>query len=477
MGIVLILLLLISSLVRFPLLNYAPPELFGDEVDVGYQAYSLLKTGQDLYGQTLPTYIHSLSEWRAPLLMYATVPTIWIFGTNEWGVRLPQAVFGSLAPIILVILTWDLSRDKRLSVLAGFALGLMPWHIQYSRAAFEVVIMLNLAMLGVIAYLRGKQHLAMIFFSLTFYTYNTALVFVPLLLALLIAKFRHLPKLTALILLLALSLPMAKNVFWGTASHRFGSVNLTNNAESFDRMMLLRQSSGAVGRFIYNRPLTWINDFSINYFRALSTEFLFVRGDPIYNHNLQVIGELFPLTAPFLAVGLFLLVKKRQWFVLTWLLLGIIPSALTADGGFHATRLIWMVVPLAIAIGMGLSWFIAVLPDKWRLGILGLTLGVFCLQFLMVSYYYLHYYRESSWKWWQVGYKDAMTQLAILVPKYDKILINNSYEPSLIRFLFWAHYPPAKFRSEFTLDQPVNNLLPGFDGFTLGINFTSLGPV
>src|SRR3990172_13232877 len=96
--------LALSLLLRVGLLDKVPAELFGDEIDVGYQAYSLLKTGKDLYGQVLPTYIHSLSEWRAPLLMYATVPTIALFGPNEWGVRLPEAIFGSIAPLILFLL-------------------------------------------------------------------------------------------------------------------------------------------------------------------------------------------------------------------------------------------------------------------------------------------------------------------------------------------------------------------------------------
>ena len=75
--------------------------MFGDEVDVGYQAYSLFKTGRDLYAQAFPTYIHSLSEWRAPLLMYATVPTVAAFGTSELGVRLPQVIFEEVGPVVM----------------------------------------------------------------------------------------------------------------------------------------------------------------------------------------------------------------------------------------------------------------------------------------------------------------------------------------------------------------------------------------
>ena len=95
MGKWLIAILALAGFLRIVGLNIVPPELFGDEIDVGYQAYSLLHTGQDLYRQILPTYIRSLSEPRAPLLMYATVPTIAAFGNTAWGVRIPSAVWGS----------------------------------------------------------------------------------------------------------------------------------------------------------------------------------------------------------------------------------------------------------------------------------------------------------------------------------------------------------------------------------------------
>ena len=51
---------------------------------------------------------------------------------------------------------------------------------------------------------------------------------------------------------------------------------------------------------------------------------------------------------------------------------------------------------------------------------------------------------------------------------YQTIAFNNTYEPSLIRFLFWWEYSPDKFIKEFTKDQAKQNVLPGFDGFKVG---------
>jgi hypothetical protein len=60
----LLLITLLGLLLRLYNLEKVPPSLFGDEVDVGYQAYSILKTGRDYMGQSWPISFHSLAEWR-----------------------------------------------------------------------------------------------------------------------------------------------------------------------------------------------------------------------------------------------------------------------------------------------------------------------------------------------------------------------------------------------------------------------------
>src|SRR3972149_7023875 len=92
----LILIVIIALFLRLYKLDSVPVSLFGDEMDVGYQAYSVLKTGKDYYGNFLPFHFHSLAEWRTPLYLYSAVPTVALFGVSPLGVRLPAAVFGIL---------------------------------------------------------------------------------------------------------------------------------------------------------------------------------------------------------------------------------------------------------------------------------------------------------------------------------------------------------------------------------------------
>lgn len=456
--------LALGLVLRLIMVATVPGELFGDEVDVGYQAYSLFKTGKDLYGQTLPLYIHSLSEWRAPLLMYATVPTIAVFGLNEYGVRLPEVIFGVLGIAILFLLVYKTTNSVPLSLCTSAALSFMPWHIHYSRVAFEVILLINLLMLGTLLFLKRSYLWGSLSFALSLYTYSTSLVFVPLWVGYL--SLRHLRATSkGLFLLFILSLPLIYFIFLGPARDRFGMLSLGNSRELIDRIYVLRsQDPSFWSRFFVNKPLTIAGSWWLNYLRAFSLEFLFVRGDPVMRHSIQVIGQLLPLSAPFLLLGLYALVKQRQWMWLVWLVLSPIPASFTSDGGFHATRLFLMVPPLAVVIGMGLFQ----IKNKLLLTICYL---LFALQLIWVGYYYGVFYRREAWRWWHTGYKQIFTSLSTVDVSYNRVFINNTYEPSLIRFLFWTKFDPARFQKDFVLDQPQKDILPGYDGFSLGSKY------
>ena len=139
----LITILLLATLLRTYQLNKVPVALFGDEIDVGYQAYSLLNTGKDISGRFLPTYIKSIAEYRAPLFIYSAVPFVGLFGLNEWGVRLPAAFWGILSVLGIYLIGSNLF-GKKVGLISAALLTLSPWHLQYSRAAFEVTLLLFL---------------------------------------------------------------------------------------------------------------------------------------------------------------------------------------------------------------------------------------------------------------------------------------------------------------------------------------------
>jgi 4-amino-4-deoxy-L-arabinose transferase-like glycosyltransferase len=482
---VLILILVVATFLRVYQLDKVPPSLFGDEVDVGYNAYSLLKTGQDLYGQTLPVLIRSLSEYRAPLFIYSDVPFIAVFGLNEWGVRLAAAFWGVISIAGLYFLTRKLFNEK-VALISAFSLAISPWHIQYSRAGFEVTMLLAFETLGTFFFIKGLEKkyfliLSAILFALTPYIYSTAVIFTPILVLLLLfinrkAIFKDLAVVVvalALVAALIVLAPYSYQTISGKAGERFSIISIFSNKELQDKVLLAQKNEQlplGLQKVFYNKPLIWTQAFTLNYLRAFSPEFLFLQGDPNFRQSIHEMGEMYFYEIILLGFGIFALLKtesKKKWLVLGWLFIAPIPASLTYDGGFHATRNFLMLVPLMMLIGQGGESVINNLKVK-RVKLLGLF--VLALILLNSTFYlnrYFNRYPIESWRAWNFGFKDTMQFVDLNKQNYERILINNTYEPSLIRFLFWTKYDPDKFHKQFTLDQPSKNITNGYDGFTL----------
>ncbi|MCH7641197.1 hypothetical protein IID22_03300 [Patescibacteria group bacterium] len=159
---ILILILAIAAFLRLWRLSEVPVSLYIDEVDVGYQAYSILQTGKDYYGNSWPIHFHSLVEWRTPFYIYAAVPTVSLFGISPLGVRLPAVIFGVLSVIGMYLLVKELCRfagnkssvkADKIALVAALVMAVSPWHIQYSRIAFDGPALIPLLVFGLYFFL------------------------------------------------------------------------------------------------------------------------------------------------------------------------------------------------------------------------------------------------------------------------------------------------------------------------------------
>ncbi len=492
------LILILAVFLRVYKLDQVPPALFGDEIDVGYQAYSLLTTGRDLSNRFLPFYVKSLSEYRTPLYIYSDIPFIGIFGLNEWGVRLPAAFWGVISIIGFYFLLTKLF-GRRIGVIGAFLMTVSPWQLQYSRASFEVTMLLSFIIFGIYFFILGlekKYYLipAVLLLGLSIYIYSTAVVFVPLLVILLfLLNWKNVFTKNILFarkwvyafctgLVLIISLPLFYSIFTGVAKERFSIISIFQESVLLDKLNIARKGeiyfdpAGVEHKInftqealFHNKPLIFGQIFLQNYLRSFSFDFLFSSGDPNFRQSIFEMGELYIYELPLIIFGIFILFKKyrkERNLILGWLLIAPVPAALTSGGGYHATRLILILPALLILATIGLDELLSL---KFRLkkvllsGILILALANY---FLYFHRYYIHYPVES-WRWWQVGFKEALNEVNKLEPKYNKVIINNTYEPSLIRYLFYSKYDPAKFHQQFTTDQMIQEIEPGIKGFKL----------
>src|SRR3990167_4417424 len=83
----------IALILRFYKLGQIPLSLSWDEVSLGYNAYSILKTGRDEHAKWFPlAAFEAYGDYKPPLYIYASVPFIKVFDLNELAVRLPSAL-------------------------------------------------------------------------------------------------------------------------------------------------------------------------------------------------------------------------------------------------------------------------------------------------------------------------------------------------------------------------------------------------
>lgn len=106
-----------------------------DEMVMGYDAWSIWKTGHDQHGELFPVYFRSFNDYVPGVAMYITAPFVGLLGLNEAHTRLPFALFG----IVTVFLT-GLTGRRWFSPVAGLVaaalLTIDPWHLNYSRISF-----------------------------------------------------------------------------------------------------------------------------------------------------------------------------------------------------------------------------------------------------------------------------------------------------------------------------------------------------
>lgn len=476
--IILITILLVASFLRLWKIDQVPVSLFGDELDVGYHAYSILKTGQDYSGNPWPLHFQSLAEWRTPLYLYSAVPTVAIFGISPLGVRLPAAIFGILGVLVLYLLIRELNTNyKLLAIIASFILATNPWAIQYSRAGFEVTQLLFFLLLGLWLFFKSLKDpkwlwLSVASFSLTPWIYSTAKFFTPMFLLFLfltwqreIIKFSKKYLIFAICSLILIGGPVAYSTLFGGGTERFNYISVFSDpviepevgtARQIDAGMRGEEGTGLsptpTDKAFHNKFTFWGKNILHNYYQSLSTDFLFNEGDPNLRHSINGIGQFYKLEIAPLLIGLvaffaFSKSRKLKLVIAFWILAGIIPAAITRDGGRHATRLILILPPLVFLIAYGINEILSFKKYSY------LLTTSYWLLFLVSFVFFAHnYFVHSPWdseRWWHAGWSESIQAIKVVENSYDKIVITSADEPPWIFFAGHYMYDPVKWHEGY----------------------------
>lgn len=481
---VLILILIVGAVLRFYGITHNPPSLFGDEVDLGYQAYSILKTGNDYYGNKFPLNFHSLAEWRTPIYLYSAVPTVAIFGISPLGVRLPAAIFGVLGILAIYLFSKELFKNQKVGLFTAFVVAVSPWHIQYSRAGFEVTEMLFFLVIGIYFFLKSLTNSKYLWISvlcvlITPWIYSTAKIFAPIvILLILIIWFRDIwhmrrnDKLKAIFVGLFIGLPFLYGMFFTGASQRFSYISVFSDPTTepeigFARTVDARaRGENGVGltptildRVVHNKFVYWGERILKNYLQSFSTEFLFIKGDPNPRHSVG-LGEMHRIEMIALLLGVVYLFSskniniKNKLFIFALLLLAPLPSALTRDGGNHATRNILMLPPLLVLVSAG--WYsISTLPKRLSEASYIFIIFAYFIGLFFFSHEYLAHYPTTSERWWHYGWGESISEIKKIDSEYDSVIISMAGEPAWIFFAGYYQYNPRQWQQNFPIGSDI----------------------
>ncbi len=488
--------IILAVVFRFFQLGNLPPAPYWEEVALGYDAFSILKTGKDHHGNWFPIVaFESFGDWKPGFYIYTVVPSIFLFGLNTFAVRLPSALAGLNIVIGIGVLadqlflknhTFKRGTEKTsqwLPLLCMLVAAVEPWGILLSRGAWETNLATALTLWAIIAVFKHSRQpqinpvpwyliVSAILSVLAMYTYHAARISSPLLVfsAFLFIEFQSFEvwknarkrrlKLKQLIVptlvVVIMVAPLLINSTSNTVTNRFTTTSIFSDLSIIINSNQLKEqaNNSLFSRLLYHRYLLFGREMVLNFVKNFDLGYLFLHGDTNPRHSIQYFGQLYPLSLPLILVGLSVLFyryKKAFLFFITWFICGLLPSTLV-EGSPHAVRSLVIFPIWVLLIGLGLhrllDWLSRTTLNKKHF-LTGLFSVVFVLQINVFWVYYSQVYSKKYANEWQYGYAgmiSAVNQLALQYPN-DQIYITREQGRPAMYYWFYSQTDPRIVQS------------------------------
>ncbi len=367
-----ILSILIYFATRIVGLSDFPIYFFTDEAIQTASAAELVRNG--FYGPGkvfLPTYFPNGSYWNLSLSVYVQVLPYLLFGKSVWVTRWTSLMVSGLMVLVLAN-----ALRKTVCPRAWWSfllfLAVTPTWFLHSRTAFETVIFSGFyaAFLG--AYLLYIQHSprylywAILMAGLAFYAYSPGQVIIAVTaVALLALDFRYHWQNRALLgkgmlLIGLLAVPYLRFLSY----HQEAPLQHLRNLDSY---------------WFYDLPITEkIGRYLKEYLMGLSPSYWFIpHSIDLNRHTMKGYGHLGFWNLPFILLGLIFAI--RQWrkpslrvFLVAFL---AVPTG-AALVGVGITRLLAMVIPMAVFAALGWEWVLSTVQEVRRQKVIQVALFV-----------------------------------------------------------------------------------------------------
>lgn len=472
-AILLLAIIILAFFLRIYKLGEIPASLNPDEAALGYNAYSILKTGADEHGQFLPLALKSFGDWKLPIYSYSAAISVAFFGSTEVAVRIPSAIAGVLGVFFIYGIALILFKKKGIALFASFFLALSPWSIYFSRGAYEVNVATTIFLGGFLAllyYFQKKKvrylFLSFVLFGATMFTQHNYIVFTPLYVFTILFLFRknivHNRRWYAAISLFAILIVVSYMSIIAGGGKKVSNLNIFNDRNViYNRVEKLRGDNSPKNNFLerifHTKYSGGAYQLALNYSNSYSPNYLFDKGGEKLVHNIGDVGYFYIFDAFLVIIGLMFLLwnreKKALLFLVPWLIIAPIPSAITRE--LSGTRL-FTIVPLFMLIA---SYGAYKMITVWKENKLRYAVsGIFILLFIGSVVYFLEYYfvhfNHQRIRFWRYGYREAV-KLTDKYPTYNVVMRGPENFP-YIYFLFYEKYDPSQFRKEVIYYPPTS---------------------
>lgn len=468
--------LLVGCILRVYNIHSVPPSPSLDEVSIGYNAYSILQTGKDEFGNSFPLLLRAYDDWRPGLYVYFVIPFIPIFGLDVISVRLPSVLMSIGILIATYILTLEFfkkfgaNKARYIALVTTAILAISPWHIYISRLGHEVNLGLFTIVLGLMFFFlwnnnQNKKiylYCCALFLGLSFYSYQSQKIITPLLIIALLVIYKNnflthkKDTLIAGILGIILLIPITLVSLSPQATIRFQATSVFSNLgilynQSAINVLNAKENNDLLGQITNNRRLVIPKLLISNYASHFSLPWLFLN-ENANRHKVPNIGLMYLWEFPFILLGIIFLVKikiekRNKIFFMIWFLISPLAATITTDTP-HAMRSYTFIPTWQILTSLGIVFtYIALNKSLYKKVFISVITLVILGSICYFSYMYYYIFPLTQSNSFQYGLKQSIAFVLEEQNQYNKIIISNqdNLYQSYMFFLFYTKYDPNKY--------------------------------
>ena len=442
-------LFILFILIRLPFLDQL--NLLHDERDIVLSGWSIAKTGKDLFGNPFPLVFANISPNNPLIAIYFAALWFLIIPVKSvFFARLPFLLISALVVFISFKLIKFITGDDKKSLITTAVLCFNPWIFHITRLALDIPLALVFLFGGILLYLKKKKFLALILFFLTAFTYQGLRLLLPFLLIYLEMffliqqkswksfAFNSFKNLLFIILLIVI----ASFLEPGISKNRLSEIiffDFQKNAETVDFRRITSIAPLQLSRLFDNKITVAFDEVVFNLSKGIDISYLFKSGDYSAINANAVTGQFLFINIIFYFIGIISLGKKSNnydYYVLGFILLGMIPAILSTHGLSFSIRAVLSSLGFSYLISLGIIFSVQILKNnKNKIYPIVAVLSIF---FINLSYFIYGYYFRRPITMGEL-FKESERQLSNYLIRAEKnyTVYHQSSQDMLFSYLFF----------------------------------------